>query len=85
MPFGSIILPIALRGVRMISDDMHYFQTCVKDGRLALYFRLSGLVESGKQTGTAKLSNQTLVLCCAKTSRLFAFFDFFRCASAVLM
>lgn len=49
MAFGSIILPIALRGVRTISDDMHNFQNCMQDGRLALYFRLSDLVESGKQ------------------------------------
>ena len=72
MPFGSIILPIALRGVRIISDDMHNFRTCMKDGRLALYFRLSDLVESGKQTSTAKLSNKPLVLCCDR-----AFFDVF--------
>ena len=44
-----MILPIALCGVLTISDDMHNFRICMKDGRLALYFRLSDLVESGKQ------------------------------------
>ena len=49
MGFGSIILPIALCGALTISDDLHNFRTCMKDGRLALHFRLSDLVEKGKQ------------------------------------
>ena len=49
MPSGYIILPIAMCGALAISDDLHNFRTCIKDGRLALHLRLSDLVESGKQ------------------------------------